>query len=186
MSSIPEDAARPAERRPHISDTEETAAASTARAGDLVHTVIGWLVITLVRVHDTIGAIEIFTTNNIGGGQAWMHRADEQLLFRRGNLRHPTWCSIRHCLALDPRASVHRSEPARIEPLGVGDPTIELSVQQDSEEPLETATVSLVVTFDATIMRNVADVRGYVLDRYQVRKLLAELSAMADALGGTA
>lgn len=183
MSSMNDDAERP-ERRPHASDTEETAAAATARAGDLVHTVLGWLLITLVRVHDSIGAIEIFTTNNLGNGQAWMHKAAEPLRLRRGDLRHPTWCSRQHCLALDPRAAVHRSEPARIEPLGVGDPVLELQVQQDSEEPLETATVSLVVTFDATIMRNVVDVRGYVLDRYQVRKLLAELSAMAEALGG--
>ncbi len=165
------------QRRPHISDDEETAAASTARAGDLVHTILGWLLITLVRVHDPIGAIEIFTVSpQGGGGQAWMHKPVEQLRFRRGDLRHPIWCSRTHCEALDPLSPYHRSEPNVISPpRPFYGPTFTVQLWASSEEPIETSPVTAVLTIDRELIPGMVDARSHDLEVWSVDGLIAAL-----------
>lgn len=182
MGILPEEPARPEEHRPHISDSEEAAAASTARAGDLVFTALGWLLITLVRVHDAIGSIEIFTVSpQGGGGQAWMHKPAEQLRFRRGDLRHPIWCSRPHCGALDPLSPYHRSEPAVIlPPRPFYGPTFTVQLWASSEEPIETSPVSAVLTVDRELIRGMVDARSHDLEVWAVDGLIAALSTVRE------
>jgi len=144
---------QPRPERGHISDLEETGPAATLRPGDSMFTELDrWELVTYVG--DAEGAnpprVEVHTAAP-HSGSAWILPPDQGVRIRRGDLRHPSWCSPAHCGALDSVAAFHWSPPVTVEAQATAGWKVTAQVWKAADEPLDEGQAALFLVFDEQV-----------------------------------